>query len=52
MWILANSTWMLGEFYYNDGFRNFALLFFVMGLFIVAYYYLIAGLTKGNKTNG
>lgn len=52
MWILANSTWMLGEFYYNDGFRNFALLFFIMGLFIVAYYYLIAGLTKGNKTNG
>jgi hypothetical protein len=46
MWILANSTWMLGEFYYNDQLRNFALVFFIFGLLIVTYYYMIAGLTR------
>lgn len=40
MWILANSTWMLGEFYFNDSLRHYAMLFFVAGLLLVLYYYI------------
>jgi ABC-type xylose transport system permease subunit len=50
MWILANSTWMLGEFYYHDRFRNIALLFFILGLLIVTVYYLKSVLLIGRKT--
>lgn len=39
-WILANSVWMTGEFFYNDTFRPYAIIFFVLGLLCVAYYYL------------
>ncbi|MCX6184769.1 MAG: hypothetical protein NTX74_06970 [Flavobacterium sp.] len=41
-WIIANSVWMTGEFYANDGYRPYAALFFVLGLLLVAYYYAIA----------
>ncbi len=27
LWICANITWMLGEFYWNDGTRGYAKLF-------------------------
>lgn len=40
-WISANSVWMTGEFFYNDGLRNYAIVFFVLGLIFVAYYYII-----------
>src|SRR5437867_7094469 len=39
MWISANSIWMIGEFYYEDSFRNYALIFFIAGLFFAGYYY-------------
>ena len=39
-WICANSIWMVGEFYFNDGLRPFAIGFFVTGLAIIAFYYL------------
>lgn len=39
MWILANSTWMIGEFFFQDGLKETALLFFASGLVLVAYYY-------------
>ncbi len=39
-WILANSIWMIGEFFFDDGTRNFALFFFGCGLFSIGYYYL------------
>lgn len=39
-WICANSVWMIGEFFFEDGLRNFALFFFVSGLLSVSYYYL------------
>ena len=41
-WIIANSIWMTGEFYSNDGYRPYAALFFGLGLLLVAYYYIIA----------
>jgi hypothetical protein len=38
-WILANTVWMTGEFFYDDNFRPYALIFFVMGLAILVVYY-------------
>ena len=40
-WIAANSVWMIGEFYFNDGTRPQAMVFFVLGLVCVAWYYLV-----------
>jgi hypothetical protein len=40
-WIMANSTWMLGEFFLHDGTRPLATVFFVLGLCCVGWYYLI-----------
>ena len=45
-WIIANSIWMTGEFYANDGYRLYAGLFFGLGLLLVSYYYLIAQYKK------
>lgn len=38
-WISANSTWMVGEFFFEDGLRTPAKVFFGIGLLIVACYY-------------
>lgn len=38
-WILANATWMIGEFYFNDGTRPIALGFFLLGLCLLFVYY-------------
>ncbi len=40
-WIMANATWMVGEFYFQDGTRRIALPFFIAGLFCVAIYYVV-----------
>lgn len=40
-WILANSIWMTGEFFYDDTFRPYAAVFFAGGVLCVVYYYLI-----------
>lgn len=40
-WITANSVWMIGEFYYDDTTRPYALIFFILGLISVGYHYLI-----------
>ncbi len=45
-WICANSVWMLGEFFFEDGLRNLALIFFFLGLSIILYYYLSEFLFK------
>ena len=39
-WIAANSTWMLGEFYFNDSTRSLSVLFFLIGLAIILFYYI------------
>ena len=41
LWICANGTWMIGEFFYDESWREYAMMFFVVGLIIVAFYYLI-----------
>lgn len=40
-WICANAIWMTGEFFFNDGFRSYAQVFFVIGLASLALYYLV-----------
>lgn len=52
-WIVANSTWMLGEFY-NVDLRPYAVVLFVAGLVLLAFYYLFylkADLKKAQKEN-
>ena len=41
-WICANSTWMIGEFYVHDSTRDWAVVFFVLGLLSMLYYYFAA----------
>lgn len=40
-WIMANSVWMIGEFFYDDTLRPVATVFFVIGLLLVSVYYLV-----------
>lgn len=39
LWICANTTWMIGEFFYNDGTRGIAKLFFYAGMALLTFYY-------------
>jgi hypothetical protein len=39
-WIIANTTWMLGEFYFNDTFRPYSTFFFIAGFLVIAYFYI------------
>jgi hypothetical protein len=40
-WIMANSIWMTGEFFFDDGLRLPAATFFTLGLIAVTLYYSI-----------
>jgi len=40
LWIMANSVWMIGEFFYRDSTRSIAFWFFAAGLALVGGYYL------------
>ena len=40
LWILANSTWMLGEFFWQDKTKPLAVTFFVLGIVILLFYYV------------
>lgn len=53
LWITANTTWMIGEFYGWDenlyhgyGLRQFALIPFVLGLCVLLYYYIFLARKK------
>jgi len=35
MWIIANSIWMVGEFYFKDGLKILAFAFFIVGLLLI-----------------
>ncbi|HLP22109.1 MAG TPA: hypothetical protein VK174_17465 [Chitinophagales bacterium] len=41
LWICANATWMIGEFFYDDTTRPIAMAFFAAGLIVVAVYYVV-----------
>lgn len=40
LWICANITWMIGEFFFQDGTRGYARFFFFAGMGILAAHYL------------
>ena len=40
-WITANSIWMIGEFYYDDTTRNYATIFFALGISSIIVQYLV-----------
>ena len=53
LWILANSYWMISEFFSFDSkpfmgftYKHLALLPFSLGIFVLGYYYLIYRFTK------
>lgn len=39
LWIMANATWMIGEFFFDDGTRPMALVFFALGLMLLFVFY-------------
>jgi hypothetical protein len=56
LWITANCTWMIGEFYGLDenligpyGLRQFSLIPFILGLLVLFYYYFVLSRSKGFK---
>ncbi len=40
-WITANGIWMITEFWFADAHRMLAAPFFVLGLALVGWYYLV-----------
>jgi len=46
LWICANTTWMIGEFYYQDMTRPFAKIFFFAGMALLGVYYAWVWLRK------
>jgi len=45
-WICANSTWMTGEFFFNDTLRPFAVVFFAIGFLLIGTEYLLQLVSK------
>lgn len=39
-WLCANSVWMIGEFFFDDHTRGFAMIFFGIGLLTLAIHYI------------
>jgi len=40
LWIMANTIWMIGEFFFDDTLRPYSIIFFLAGLLLILYYYL------------
>lgn len=49
-WIIANGIWMIGEFFLQDTTRPFAIIFFIVGLLVVATYYIFV-MPRINRRN-
>uniref|UniRef100_UPI00404A7BF3 hypothetical protein n=1 Tax=Daejeonella sp. TaxID=2805397 RepID=UPI00404A7BF3 len=39
-WIMANTIWMIGEFFFDDTFRPYSIVFFLAGILLILYFYL------------
>lgn len=52
-WISANAIWMIGEFFYDDTLRPYAIVFFSIGLLVISTYYIyyISSYLKKEKEN-
>lgn len=51
-WIAANGVWMMGEFWFEDTKRHWAVPFFVAGLAIVGWHYLGIPLRRARLDTG
>jgi hypothetical protein len=40
LWIIANGNWMVAEFYFNDENKIYSAPIFVIGLIVLALYYV------------
>jgi hypothetical protein len=40
-WITANGIWMMGEFWFEDTKRHWAVPFFIAGILVVGWYYVV-----------
>jgi len=40
LWIMANTIWMIGEFFFDDTLRPYSIVFFIAGLLLIFYFYL------------
>ncbi|MBK8226496.1 MAG: hypothetical protein IPK70_04910 [Flavobacteriales bacterium] len=40
-WITANGIWMMGEFWFEDTKRHWAVPFFIAGILVVGWYYAV-----------
>lgn len=47
IWICANIVWMLGEFFFDDGWRRVAGAFFYSGMALLVGYYIYEAVKKG-----
>ncbi|MEN9346903.1 MAG: hypothetical protein RLZZ77_414 [Bacteroidota bacterium] len=47
-WIVANSIWMTGEFFWNDSTRHWSIGFFSLGLLALIIFYASRYLFKKN----
>lgn len=52
LWIVANSLWMIGEFFYEDTTRPVAVWFFLAGLGLVSGYYLSRAVARYRSYGG
>ncbi|UPT66212.1 MAG: hypothetical protein M0D57_17275 [Sphingobacteriales bacterium JAD_PAG50586_3] len=50
-WITANGIWMIGEFFFKDTLRPYAIVFFIIGLLTIAAYYLFFHKKEEEITN-
>ena len=50
-WIVANGTWMAGEFFFSDRFRPFAVVAFAIGLLCIAWHYVLV-LPRAHRADG
>jgi hypothetical protein len=39
-WIMGNTIWMVGEFFFDDSFRPYSIGFFLVGILLILYFYL------------
>lgn len=51
LWICANITWMIGEFWYHDATRGFAKIFFYTGLAALTWFYGREALSSRKPVN-
>jgi len=49
-WIVANSFWMIEEFYFDDAHKYYAVIPFAMGFLCVGIYYFKKYIQFRNKT--